>query len=654
MNSGPTVFISYSHKNSKEWDDHIQDFFVPLEREGLAEVWIDQRIRAGADWEAEIGAALERARIAVLFISQGFMASRFIVEEELPRILARQQAGELTVVPVFLRPSTVDQDSIVFDDSTGNAQRIRLTRFQGFGRPDKPLSTIAVPRREEVYRALAKWIRALAKELAHPQVQLAFALLERLHASPCLADHEVEQQCIASVRKSPLWDRKANSSGLPDLVDILTQGFDSAKAGLHLDLFRFIQQQGPYDAHWMALQAALLSVYQPDYSWLDPDACTALVEISDRARTDRLEDRIVAAFGSAAQGSELASAEPLDLFESAWLLLGMVEAEKRLVDFLSRLAASAPTCAPRIDAWVKPLKGAGAAVTPAPASLPPGAKPALLFRIVPQPDPADPTRARYALRIDSWPENTDHEAAMREGDNDLVRLTIKEVETRIADAALNYLTCSPCSASPRIYVFVEGSLLCHPFHRIRVDEGNSGSYRLGQKFPVAVRHGRRIHALHEERVTPGGVGLKGEARARRLELKEWMERCHSVTAAPVTEVEFDHWFLSLGSNHCANREALAESLRGTRHIGVVWPFVPHGKRLTLLLSMLQQGIPVSFWMRGESSERTSLVVDVRRRVAEQGIDSLPEFVCELRRRNDGITLLYDRDDCLPPPLPPLG
>jgi len=161
-----TVFISYSHKDSIEWDKHIRDFLAPLEREGIAEVWMDQRIRAGEDWRQAIDQALDRAGIAVLFISQGFMASSFIVEEELPRLLARQQAGDLTVLPVFLKPSTVGQDAITFNAPNGTAQRIRLTGIQGFGRPDQPLSTLSVPKRQAAYRALAARIRELAADAA--------------------------------------------------------------------------------------------------------------------------------------------------------------------------------------------------------------------------------------------------------------------------------------------------------------------------------------------------------------------------------------------------------------------------------------------------------------------------------------------------------
>ena len=70
----PAVFISYSHKD-EAWKDRLVRQLRVLELEGAYVLWDDRKIAAGDGWRAEIGAALERARAAVLLISADFLIS---------------------------------------------------------------------------------------------------------------------------------------------------------------------------------------------------------------------------------------------------------------------------------------------------------------------------------------------------------------------------------------------------------------------------------------------------------------------------------------------------------------------------------------------------------------------------------------------------
>jgi hypothetical protein len=156
----PQVFVSYSRKDLEALEQ-VRDFLRPLERDGLIDAWTDQRIEEGQDWEREIEEALDRATVAVLLISQRFLASDFVSGKEIPKILQRADAGGLTIFPVYLSPSSVAE--IEFEvGRKGTRKKVGLTRFQGFGAPDRPLSDLTWSDREREYGRLAQRLRALA------------------------------------------------------------------------------------------------------------------------------------------------------------------------------------------------------------------------------------------------------------------------------------------------------------------------------------------------------------------------------------------------------------------------------------------------------------------------------------------------------------
>ena len=82
----PKVFISYSHSDG-EYLDRLLVHLKPLEKEGLIDLWVDTRLRAGDRWRKEIDKALQRAIVAILLVSADFLASEFITDNELPPLL---------------------------------------------------------------------------------------------------------------------------------------------------------------------------------------------------------------------------------------------------------------------------------------------------------------------------------------------------------------------------------------------------------------------------------------------------------------------------------------------------------------------------------------------------------------------------------------
>jgi CheY-like chemotaxis protein len=98
----PVVFISYSHKDEEEKDRLLSHLGV-LMGAGVINVWSDDRIGAGEDWEEKIRVAMTQASVAVLLISANFLTSEFIIGQELPTLLKRREQEGLIVFPIIAK-----------------------------------------------------------------------------------------------------------------------------------------------------------------------------------------------------------------------------------------------------------------------------------------------------------------------------------------------------------------------------------------------------------------------------------------------------------------------------------------------------------------------------------------------------------------------
>jgi len=99
----PNVFISYCHADEDPWKNRLQKHLEVLDRRGSLSFWEDRQIAAGAEWRAEINAALESAEAAILLISVDFLRSKFIRDEEVPAILQRRAREGMKIFPLLLR-----------------------------------------------------------------------------------------------------------------------------------------------------------------------------------------------------------------------------------------------------------------------------------------------------------------------------------------------------------------------------------------------------------------------------------------------------------------------------------------------------------------------------------------------------------------------
>jgi hypothetical protein len=103
----PTVFISYSHKD-EEWKDRLLTHLDSLQMEDVR-AWSDRQIGAGNDWYQEIRQAMDAASVAILMVSASFLSSEFIMKEEVPHLLKRQDEENLRIFPIIVTPCAEDR-----------------------------------------------------------------------------------------------------------------------------------------------------------------------------------------------------------------------------------------------------------------------------------------------------------------------------------------------------------------------------------------------------------------------------------------------------------------------------------------------------------------------------------------------------------------
>ena len=84
------VFISYSHKDEAALE-RLHTHLAVLRRDGRIDDWFDREILAGGEIHAEITKRLESSGLFLLLVSPDFLASDYIVGQEMERALVGYQ-----------------------------------------------------------------------------------------------------------------------------------------------------------------------------------------------------------------------------------------------------------------------------------------------------------------------------------------------------------------------------------------------------------------------------------------------------------------------------------------------------------------------------------------------------------------------------------
>jgi len=143
------VFISYSHVDNV-YLERLKIHLKPFEKKGLIDIWSDTKIKAGEKWKEKIEKALENSVAAILLISADFLASDFIVDNELPPLLKSAEEKGKLILPVVIKPCRFTKDE-------------NLSKFQAVNNPTIPLSKMDENGKEEIYVKITEIVESLAK-----------------------------------------------------------------------------------------------------------------------------------------------------------------------------------------------------------------------------------------------------------------------------------------------------------------------------------------------------------------------------------------------------------------------------------------------------------------------------------------------------------
>jgi hypothetical protein len=144
-----TIFVSYSHVDTK-YLDRLKIHLKPFEKNELIDLWADTKIKAGEKWKEKIEKALSKSVMAILMISADFLASDFIIDNELPPLLKSAEEKGKIILPVILRPCRFTKDE-------------NLSKFQSINDPKFPLSKMDENEEEEIYVKIADYVDDLVR-----------------------------------------------------------------------------------------------------------------------------------------------------------------------------------------------------------------------------------------------------------------------------------------------------------------------------------------------------------------------------------------------------------------------------------------------------------------------------------------------------------
>jgi WD40 repeat protein len=179
---GAVVFVSYSREDA-EWRRRFVEMLKPLVREQRLEVWSDERMIVGDHWRPQIEEAIRRSRMALLLVSGPFLASDFIMKQELPALLEHGTR----LICVLVRPCLWEEVRV-----------LEHVEWAHDPRRDGPLQTATDPE-GQIVRVCKRLLEHLPPERVGQQSEIG-------HAGPGVPRLRPADAIFPEERSGPLYD----------------------------------------------------------------------------------------------------------------------------------------------------------------------------------------------------------------------------------------------------------------------------------------------------------------------------------------------------------------------------------------------------------------------------------------------------------------
>ncbi len=181
-----SIFISYAHADRPRlsaFETHLE----ALTHRG-ASIWRDRDLRAGDDWLHLIDERMCEASCALLMVSQAFLASSFIREQELPRLLDLHHRKQLRIFWVPMETSAWEVT--------------RLTEIQAAHDPMQPLWSLAPDMQSKAIVGVCKAVAEHLGQLGTRNAGEIHDILDRVRAAIPASDRLTFGELLPGGRSS--------------------------------------------------------------------------------------------------------------------------------------------------------------------------------------------------------------------------------------------------------------------------------------------------------------------------------------------------------------------------------------------------------------------------------------------------------------------
>lgn len=144
MTSNKEIFISYCHKDIA-WLDKLKLHLMVLENRHGFSIWEDSKIRVGSIWRDSIAKALDNCHVAILLVSNNFLASDFITKKEVPQLLESADRKGVLILTLIL--------------DTCSVHLTELEKFQSVNSADSPIEEMRTSARKKLFVKLTTIIQ---------------------------------------------------------------------------------------------------------------------------------------------------------------------------------------------------------------------------------------------------------------------------------------------------------------------------------------------------------------------------------------------------------------------------------------------------------------------------------------------------------------